>query len=947
MKRFVPKFDGLIFVLVILTLVMSFALTGERNIELQIPYDLSEVDHLHFEASPVLPIGSNYIFVQDLSGQGFFRKNIDLTALSPNLYSLKVSIIGADNRLLAAMGTPPVLPFSLSVWVKLAASFAVMVILFPIFWFRQRVFSFVFKLSAALFVMMTICMFASDLHVDVDSRAEGRFISMNFLDGAVDMLFADLMGIEESQVEGEVFVQEVDIEGEVMLTVDEKQAEYSEEEEIIVVDEDSEELEEGEVFAPAIDSSGEDLLISEKEIEKLDSVMSATGSVSNEGLFGDVDFNSLTKADVLGSREDWSCYDVAEKLVVDEYGSDFLSQKKDGKLKQFSVSIKDFMTDILSADENEDKKPLYVKSNNGSKKDEVPEGEVFTLETSEEGVSLVSAGEESPEGEAFVEMVDLPEEENEGETTVLVEEDSVSEAIDVVEEEVDSATGFVSEAASDMFDAKSFLIENSVNQKRLLSVLQGLNDFDKCKSVLSLIHTNVSYQFMVNWLKEAFSIEEAPVDEEFNAFIVDVDIDPDLVEPASNLNVNYVEIEGENASEVGLSYQWQEKKSDSYFVSYSSQKSKFKDDGLIRLSGSGFQEVNLGFEFEYFDDTYEKIYVSGDGFVSFESPEGNFDPQQDGVPLVSLYGFMESDYLNKKDSFVGYKFIGDYGERQLVIYWELVAADSGKSFNIQLVLDEATSALDFYYSKNLPKSIEKDIAFIGLKYLHVGNGFIIDFDKVSSNFKSISFKRNPGFQDLPGETGSTMGLSVNYKSSYRVKITPFFKNWTGEAYLSNEVDLTNCDMAVACDWMYGQILGTEEGFQAFHDWIFVDNVNLWTYPDGGKVVALESDQTLFADISEYVNFFPLGGNDHVYLLAGAFVEENTHYEVLPENLSIDIDGQIITGIEIGDYMYFWISLNAHPGLTDGSQVPELRLYFPGGSLSGIYDMEFYYGIVDL
>lgn len=112
--------------------------------------------------------------------------------------------------------------------------------------------------------------------------------------------------------------------------------------------------------------------------------------------------------------------------------------------------------------------------------------------------------------------------------------------------------------------------------------------------------------------------------------------------------------------------------------------------------------INLGFEFDFYGNSYTQAYVSSNGFVTFSANQYNGCCTSPGIPNSggpnNLVAGMFDD-LYPYAGYVNYATTGAIGSREFVVsYNATFCCSSGPNFNtFQIILHESTNDIELQY----------------------------------------------------------------------------------------------------------------------------------------------------------------------------------------------------------------------------------------------------------
>lgn len=132
------------------------------------------------------------------------------------------------------------------------------------------------------------------------------------------------------------------------------------------------------------------------------------------------------------------------------------------------------------------------------------------------------------------------------------------------------------------------------------------------------------------------------------------------------------------------------------------------DDTHVPSSSSGY---DIGFDFCFFGETYDRFWIASNGWISFElptsawdvnwTPDGPVPDDADNVPYPAIYGPWEDWHTGLCSNCVHYETTGTAPFRRLIVTWEevplfLCTSDEG---TFQIVLHETTNIIDHHLTE--------------------------------------------------------------------------------------------------------------------------------------------------------------------------------------------------------------------------------------------------------
>ncbi len=165
----------------------------------------------------------------------------------------------------------------------------------------------------------------------------------------------------------------------------------------------------------------------------------------------------------------------------------------------------------------------------------------------------------------------------------------------------------------------------------------------------------------------------------------------------------------------------------------------------LNLGDDGITGRSIGFNFDFYADSFSSVFVSSNGYLTFGSPGADANNASldgtalSGRPVIAPFW----DDLNAGGGNIYVETIGAIeGQRQFVIQWEGIenASDGAGTGSFQVVLDEAGSKITFNYRDIIFDGVGDNGAgaTVGLQspdgiadeYSHNVGGNIIDGDSI-------------------------------------------------------------------------------------------------------------------------------------------------------------------------------------------------------------------------
>lgn len=115
----------------------------------------------------------------------------------------------------------------------------------------------------------------------------------------------------------------------------------------------------------------------------------------------------------------------------------------------------------------------------------------------------------------------------------------------------------------------------------------------------------------------------------------------------------------------------------------------------------GSAAIPLGFNFDFFGETYSQVYVSSNGFLSFTGeglteavPQELPTPAQPNGIVAAYWGDLDPS----EDGMISYEVLGNAPDREFVVEFNAVphAADANDLVTFQIVLDERDDAIEIH-----------------------------------------------------------------------------------------------------------------------------------------------------------------------------------------------------------------------------------------------------------
>ncbi|MBD3223116.1 MAG: hypothetical protein GF313_00190, partial [Caldithrix sp.] len=230
----------------------------------------------------------------------------------------------------------------------------------------------------------------------------------------------------------------------------------------------------------------------------------------------------------------------------------------------------------------------------------------------------------------------------------------------------------------------------------------------------------------------------------------------------------------------GFGHMWTDTESGGKQITYSWIDAK---DGTS-LFGSAFNNSitstpqTLPFSFNYYDSSYTQIYISSNGWITFDNYP-NSEAINDTIPSSTGPSTMIAPFWDNLNSTAGndggvyFKVSGNQPNRRVIIEWDIIERDgtSSNSINFQVVLHEHSNLIKFQYN-----NIDNDrygggnSASIGIKN-DSGTGLSYAYnDSVISSGMAILF-HNKTFQNNALATILPQSIEAGSYASFNYSIT--------------------------------------------------------------------------------------------------------------------------------------------------------------------------------
>ncbi|NRB32766.1 MAG: tandem-95 repeat protein, partial [Rhizobiaceae bacterium] len=143
-----------------------------------------------------------------------------------------------------------------------------------------------------------------------------------------------------------------------------------------------------------------------------------------------------------------------------------------------------------------------------------------------------------------------------------------------------------------------------------------------------------------------------------------------------------------------------------YTVDYNATAGTFTDisgtGDALNLGDNGISGRSIGFEFDFYADSFSSVFVSANGYLTFGSPGA--DPNNASLDGTALSGRpVIAPFWDDLDTTAGNVYVETVGsvegQRQFIIQWEGVQnnSDGAGTGSFQVILDEAGNGITFNY----------------------------------------------------------------------------------------------------------------------------------------------------------------------------------------------------------------------------------------------------------
>ncbi|KKR09368.1 MAG: hypothetical protein UT36_C0001G0206, partial [Candidatus Peregrinibacteria bacterium GW2011_GWF2_39_17] len=194
-------------------------------------------------------------------------------------------------------------------------------------------------------------------------------------------------------------------------------------------------------------------------------------------------------------------------------------------------------------------------------------------------------------------------------------------------------------------------------------------------------------------------------------------------------------------------------------------------DPTYQLNATAFE---IGFPFNFYTETYSRIFVDPKGFLSFTPLNGNSREKHLG-PIISPLGLSENIQLDPFSVKIESQLTGEAPQRILVIRWAGTILQTNEPFSAEVHLFETDNSIRFVYI-SLPHQITNNDVFLGLNDDQTQSnplkGMSLELSEIAQGLPPILFKiAEPSFKDVPYVLPYLDSSQIFEGYSYRLIIT--------------------------------------------------------------------------------------------------------------------------------------------------------------------------------
>ncbi|QEF98562.1 Cadherin domain protein [Stieleria maiorica] len=262
-------------------------------------------------------------------------------------------------------------------------------------------------------------------------------------------------------------------------------------------------------------------------------------------------------------------------------------------------------------------------------------------------------------------------------------------------------------------------------------------------------------------------------------------------------------------------------------------------------------ELN-GFEFEFYGTTYDSLYVSDNGLITFGSPNSNSFGSlfSTGMPSIApLWDSLRVTFVAGSGLF--YQVTGTEGEQELIVQWsDYQLGFDGGAITFQAILHEADGSIDFIYP-------DLETSGPGLAERNTAAGISIGVPFSYEEGALFLLQQQEGENEFVA-TGSSVRIALSEPDIFAPLVAASLSNDTGEY----DFDGQTMDPSVSGFTLdSNDVVALRAGIDSLDTTTYTD-ITPYLQPDGSFALDAEAMELIFGStIPDGIHFFYVTAED--------------------------------------------------------------------------------------
>jgi hypothetical protein len=304
--------------------------------------------------------------------------------------------------------------------------------------------------------------------------------------------------------------------------------------------------------------------------------------------------------------------------------------------------------------------------------------------------------------------------------------------------------------------------------------------------------------------------------------------------------------------------------------------------------------VNIGFNFTFYNNTYDQVYVASNGHLVFGASSTNYNNVI--IPTVdATNNFIAPfwDDLNPNGcSYINYETQGSSPNQNFIVQWNIprISAGCGAPLNFEVVLSESTGNIQFNYLDVLSGGAGDNgsSATVGVENSTGSGGTLWSFNTASlTNNLSILY--------TGGGSAQKSGIVPNGSGDPFYTISGNPRNQTTDGCLADMADGENCNIS----WIVNST-GTIDVTHPFFVIFDSDYQNVTGINSSEINITISALSETGTTLTECTNLTTQG---EIYTLANNVNSNGTCFNVLNHSITLDCAGYSINYSQAGTSSY--------------------------------------------